>query len=74
VTDQELRAIVRAAVARHLGAGPVAPPSPELRPRDEPGAHPSHARYLRLVNTTEACLIEPAVGCTHCGYCQSHGH
>lgn len=21
-----------------------------------------------------ACLIEPAVRCTHCGYCQSYGH
>jgi hypothetical protein len=21
-----------------------------------------------------ACLIEPAVGCNHCGYCQSYGH
>jgi len=21
-----------------------------------------------------ACVIEPAVRCTHCGYCQSYGH
>ena len=21
-----------------------------------------------------ACLIEPAVRCSHCGYCQSFGH
>ena len=21
-----------------------------------------------------ACLIEPAVRCNHCGYCQSYGH
>jgi hypothetical protein len=20
------------------------------------------------------CIIEPAVRCTHCGYCECHGH
>jgi hypothetical protein len=20
------------------------------------------------------CMIEPAVACTHCGYCKSYGH
>ena len=37
-------------------------------------AHPSHAIYLTVVNTGDACVIEPAVPCDHCGYCKSHGH
>ena len=36
--------------------------------------HLSHAMYLTLVNPGDACLIEPAVACNHCGFCQSHGH
>jgi hypothetical protein len=35
--------------------------------------HSSHFRYL-LPESDGPCLIEPAVQCTHCGYCQSHGH
>ena len=34
--------------------------------------HASHFRYA-LPGSGEACLIEPAVTCNHCGYCQSHG-
>ncbi len=34
----------------------------------------SHALYLTLVNPGDSCLIEPAVPCNHCGYCQTHGH
>jgi hypothetical protein len=33
----------------------------------------SHQRYA-LPDSGGACLIEPAVTCNHCGYCQSHGH
>ncbi|MEO7275215.1 MAG: hypothetical protein ABI211_24790 [Vicinamibacterales bacterium] len=35
--------------------------------------HASHHRYA-LPEAGGACLIEPTVPCTHCGYCQSHGH
>jgi hypothetical protein len=35
--------------------------------------HPSHYRYA-LPESDGSCLIEPTVQCTHCGYCQSHGH
>jgi hypothetical protein len=73
MTDQELRALVRDAVARHLGprtAGPAA----VAAPRVSTAAHPSHAIYLTLVNTGEACVIEPSVPCNHCNYCKSHGH
>jgi threonine dehydrogenase-like Zn-dependent dehydrogenase len=79
VTDAELRALVRDAVARHFGgraepsaprpaATPVGPAAPGLT------VHASHAVYLTIVNTGDACVIEPAVSCTHCGYCRSHGH
>jgi hypothetical protein len=77
MTDAELRALVRDAVARHLGrsAEPAAPPMP-LPPRAAPAhaAHPSHAMYLTLINAGDACIIEPDVECTHCGYCKTHGH
>ena len=70
MNEDALRALVRDAVARHLdAAGPVR--------RDERpltfAAHASHFRYT-LPETDGPCLIEPAVRCNHCGYCQSHGH
>ena len=101
MTDQELRALVRDAVARHLGRGSVpafdvaqaAPsasrgagpesrvpglsrvPSPGLVPSQAAArADASHAIYVTLVNTGDACVIEPAVPCNHCNYCKSHGH
>ena len=71
MTDQELRLLVRDAVARHLGprAAPEAPARPQA-----PGVHPSHAIYLSVVNVDDACVIQPSVTCDHCGYCKSHGH
>jgi len=73
VTDEELRAIVRDVLARRAAGaeGPgLAAPGPA------PLAHPSHALF-RLdagSGTGGACMIEPAVLCTHCGYCKSYGH
>ena len=98
MTDEQLRALVRDAVARRLGTRSTAtdcdPPVAFDRSascdhdrfgRDEPrsapaaassewGHHPSHHLYLTVVNTTDACVIEPSVTCDHCGYCKSHGH
>ncbi len=76
MTDDELRTLVRDAIARHLGgeAGLTAPgavaPAPLWR------AHPSFGKYLVPQGDEDggACIIEPAVRCNHCGYCQSHGH
>jgi hypothetical protein len=84
MTDDQLRALVRETVARHLGVAPgmsqgVA--SPASAPavvatsvvvlRD-----PSHYRYALASGDDEdgPCFIEPSVRCNHCGYCQSHGH
>lgn len=79
MTDEELRAVVRDAIARHLGgvAGP-ATRAAESAPTPAPPwrAHPSFGRFLLPRGDDEGgpCLIEPAVHCNHCGYCQSHGH
>jgi hypothetical protein len=77
MTDDQLRALVRDAVARHLGLSPTAgQAAPGAVP---PRMHPSHYRYVSLQRGSEGdaagpCIIEPAVTCNHCGYCQSHGH
>jgi hypothetical protein len=75
MTDDQLRALVRDAVARHLGLqpGPAASAPVPLK------MHPSHYRYVSLQRGSEGeaagpCIIEPTVTCNHCGYCQSHGH
>ena len=80
MTDQELRALVRDAVSRHLGprVGTSAAPSPPALARatvhTAPATHASHAIYISVVNADESCVIEPSVSCDHCGYCKSHGH
>jgi hypothetical protein len=74
--EQELRALVREAVARHLGdrsEPPFAHPDSgvtSIEARD----HASHAVYINIVNPDNACVIEPNVSCNHCNYCRSHGH
>jgi len=80
MNETELRGLVRDAVARHVGAAPAGPARPPLaraatRPAN-PSAdpHASHAIYLALTSGADACLIEPAVSCTHCGYCKTHGY
>lgn len=70
MNEEALRALVREAVARHLGGGG------ENRPDGHPvtfAAHASHFRYS-LPKSGGPCLIEPTVPCNHCGYCESHGH
>jgi len=75
MNEQDLRSLVRAAVERHLGAAdaPVVVPRPPSTASALP-VHASHVLYAGLVNVTDACVIEPAVTCDHCGYCKSHGH
>jgi len=73
MTDQELRALIRESIARHLGS-PV--PSARSAPAASSHAHASHV-LLPLASGGDgdgACLIEPAVRCNHCGYCLSYGH
>jgi hypothetical protein len=72
MTEEDLRALVRAAVERHLSAS-GAPPPVAAAPQT---MHPSFFRYRLPIGGEDdgACLIEPAVRCTHCGFCQSHGY
>lgn len=71
MNEQDVRALVREAIERHLG-------------RPDPGArgmaltpHPSHI-LLTVLPGSEVddgmCVIEPRVRCNHCGFCQSYGH
>ena len=73
VSDLELRALVRDAIARHTGQSgqPAGSPPPPL-PFN--ASHMSHGRFLLAPSEDGQCVIEPAVRCNHCGYCQSYGH
>jgi hypothetical protein len=77
MTEQELRAIVRDAIARHAAAGTSQPSSPFVWTSGNIlRQHASHA-LLPVAAGADAggpCVIEPAVACNHCGYCQSYGH
>jgi hypothetical protein len=77
MTEEELRQLVRQAIARVRTS--EAPP--HLAPSDAPShvSHRSHASHLTFAVTSGAeqegpCIIEPAVPCNHCGYCKSLGH
>jgi hypothetical protein len=72
MNEDALRAMIRESIARHLGT-----PQPAAAPfaaSADPGAHPSHFRYVLAETPDGRCIIEPNVHCNHCGYCQSHGH
>jgi hypothetical protein len=67
LSDSEIRALVREAIARH---------GQRDAPEGRPGIHPSQG-LLPLQRGSDgdgACLIEPDVRCNHCGYCLSYGH
>ena len=73
-SDPELRAAVDSAVRHHL-AGRTVPRQPSDIQPPMP-QHPSHARFLEVPGGDRATpfLIEPAVVCVGCCYCQSYGH
>ncbi len=74
MNDDQLRALVRAAIAQQMG--------PASRPQAHPlvaslRLHASHGMFSTLADGAAedgSCVIEPAVMCNHCGYCKSHGH
>ena len=76
MNEDMLRAMIRESVARHLGGAAAAAPRPAAPRIERPmpfSVHPSHFRYT-LTETGGPCFIEPDVHCSHCGYCESHGH
>jgi hypothetical protein len=73
MNEQEIRALVRDAIARQAahGAGAThASPASPLR------LHPSHGLFMVPMGSDAdgPCIIEPSVMCNHCGYCKSYGH
>jgi hypothetical protein len=70
MTEDELRALVRTAIAR-VRTGGV---STVLL--DPPDCHASHVLFVVPDGSDQdgPCIIEPAVACNHCGYCKSLGH
>lgn len=73
MTEQELRSLVRAAIARQQGTSgveSVQAPTAGFR------LHASHAQFMLQADPQAEgrCVIEPAAMCNHCGYCKSWGH
>jgi hypothetical protein len=91
MNEEEVRALVREAIERHLGRPGSAPRGAPYRDfvdtdvsravagarLQSSGVHPSHI-VLNVLPGSEIdagmCVIEPAVRCNHCGFCQSYGH
>lgn len=76
MTEQELRILVRDAIARHAAGGQS---TERLAPTALPAfvhLHASHGMFTLPAgaDTDGPCIIEPAVMCNHCGYCKSYGH
>jgi hypothetical protein len=74
MTEQELRALVRDAIARYASGdsrrSALSTPAGVLH------LHPSHGQFP-VPSGGDAdgpCIIEPAAACNHCGYCKSYGH
>lgn len=75
IDEDELRAIVREAIARHGQGGTTLPATRSLPlARPELSNHVSHVRLPVARGDDGPCLIEPVAGCSHCGFCQSFGH
>jgi hypothetical protein len=80
MSDEEIRAVVRDAIARHVSAGArMQSDAAAAGTGAALHAEPRHASHGLLAlerggDIDGNCIIEPAVRCTHCGYCQSYGH
>ena len=76
MTDDELRALVRDAIARHLGStGDRREPVSAAVQAPLWRSHASFGKFLTLQTEENGpCMIEPSVQCNHCGFCQSYGH
>jgi hypothetical protein len=79
MNDDELRALIRQAIQRHMSVEVAESiPGTIRRTPDAPLSPPvliSFGQYhLERAPGDTSCLIEPAVQCNHCGFCKCHGH
>ena len=76
MNEQELRALVREAIAKQLGEpAPAGWRGMSGQAAVDARIHASHGVYVIAREDEDGpCLIEPSVPCTHCNYCKSHGH
>jgi hypothetical protein len=77
VSDSDLREMIRDVIAARASR-PDAMSAAAAQPHVM-SASPTHASHARFALTRGgdddgACLIEPAVRCSHCGFCLSFGH
>lgn len=80
LSEQDLRAMIREAIARHAGAPGVAresqhaPAPPAVPAQAAIQIHASHSLFVVAGTPDGECVIEPNRRCDHCGYCKSLGH
>jgi hypothetical protein len=83
MNEQELREMVRESIARQRGGESAAGPDwvhrDTVRLKADATDVGTSAAFVRLPFVRSGdedgnCIIEPAVRCNHCGYCQSYGH
>jgi len=79
ISEQELRGMIREAIARHSvrgddGAACVAASPTPVVAAAASRVHGSHLMFTIEPGSDGTCIIEPSVACNHCGYCKSMGH
>jgi hypothetical protein len=77
MNDDDLRALIRAAIQRHIGGAASAGElrrDPAFGRATEPISISFGQYRLERAAGDTSCLIEPAVQCNHCGFCKCHGH
>jgi hypothetical protein len=74
VTDEQLRALVRETIARHVDRQVPTDQTALAASFDRRHASQWLFTLTEVSDDDGACLIEPAVRCNHCGYCLSFGH
>lgn len=80
--EDQVRHLVRQAIARHFDAPAPTSPAPagqalppSLAVPATPAARLSVAQFHLPRATGEVeCVIEPSVTCNHCGHCLCYGH
>lgn len=71
MNEDELRALIRQAVEKHVGGEAMG----GLKPAPASAVSLSFGQYrLERAADDNMCLIEPTVRCNHCGFCKCHGH